>query len=242
MDNNAVAERIKFLMKELNYRQVDFAQKIDIDTSNLSKYLNGRLAMSEALINKIVVNLGVSKQWLETGEDLPFAKQQPQQLVTVPESRIVTEPSVATAKRGTPVYDIDVTAGYMPQARMFTDDQIVGFVGLPTPDEQKALGEAATLVSPNWLISTYLVLTFGELLLSPMGISFVTKVAPPKLKGLMMGGWFASTALGNFLVSVGGYLWGDLPLWVVWSVFIGVCVVSALFMFIMMKRLEKVAK
>ena len=50
MDNNGVAERIKFLMKELNYRQVDFAQKIDIDTSNLSKYLNGRLAMSEALI------------------------------------------------------------------------------------------------------------------------------------------------------------------------------------------------
>ncbi len=119
---------------------------------------------------------------------------------------------------------------------------IVGSMGLPSPNEQKALGDAATLVSPNWLISTYLVLTFGELLLSPMGISFVTKVAPPKLKGLMMGGWFASTALGNFLVSVGGYLWGGLPLWVVWSVFIGVCVVSALFMFIMMKRLEKVAK
>ena len=95
MDNNAVAERIKFLMKELNYRQVDFAQKIDVDTSNLSKYLNGRLAMSEALINKIVVNLGVSKQWLETGEDLPFAKQQPQQLVTVPDTHIVTEPTVA---------------------------------------------------------------------------------------------------------------------------------------------------
>ena len=131
MDNNAVAERIKFLMKELNYRQVDFAQKIDIDTSNLSKYLNGRLAMSEALINKIVVNLGVSKQWLETGEDLPFAKQQPQQLVTVPDTRIVTQPSATMAKRGTPVYDIDVTAGYQPQARMFTDDQIVGFVDLP---------------------------------------------------------------------------------------------------------------
>ena len=100
MDNNGVAERIKFLMKELNYRQVDFAQKIDVDTSNLSKYLNGRLAMSEALINKIVVNLGVSKQWLETGEDLPFAKQQPQPLVTVPESRIVTQPSAVMAKRG----------------------------------------------------------------------------------------------------------------------------------------------
>ena len=79
MADKEIAERIKFLIKELNYRQVDFAQKIDVDTSNLSKYLNGRLAMSDALINKIVVNLGVSKQWLETGEDLPFAKQQPQQ-------------------------------------------------------------------------------------------------------------------------------------------------------------------
>ena len=131
MADNEVAKRIKFLMKELNYRQVDFAQKIDVDTSNLSKYLNGRLAMSDALINKIVVNLGVSKQWLETGEDLPFAKQQPQQLITVPESRIVTEPTKALVKKGTPVYDIDVTAGDQPQARMFTDDQIIGFVDLP---------------------------------------------------------------------------------------------------------------
>ena len=118
----------------------------------------------------------------------------------------------------------------------------VGSQGLLTPNEQKVAGDAATLVSPNWLISTYLVLTFGELLLSPMGISFVTKVAPPQLKGLMMGGWFASTAIGNFLVSVGGYLWGDLPLWQVWAVFVVLCLLSAGFMFIMMKRLEKVAK
>lgn len=116
----------------------------------------------------------------------------------------------------------------------------VGSMGLLTPNEQAQ--SAGPLVSPNWLISTYLVLTFGELLLSPMGISFVTKVAPPKLKGLMMGGWFASTALGNFLVSVGGYLWGDMPLWQVWCVFIALCLVSAAFMFAMMKRLEKVAK
>ena len=73
-----------------------------------------------------------------------------------------------------------------------------------------------------------------------MGLSFVTKVAPPKLKGLMMGGWFAATALGNFLVSVGGYLWNDLPLWMVWSVFVILCVISALIMFAMMRRLEKV--
>ena len=117
--------------------------------------------------------------------------------------------------------------------------------GLLTPNEQAAIAETGDLgpvVSPYWLISTYLVLTFGELLLSPMGISFVSKVAPPKYKGLMMGGWFGATAIGNKLVSVGGYLWGDLPLWVVWTVFIVLCLLSAVFMFAMMKRLEKVAK
>jgi len=95
-------------------------------------------------------------------------------------------------------------------------------------------------VTPNLLISVYLILTFGELLLSPMGISFVSKVAPPKYKGMMMGGWFVATAIGNQLVVVGGLLWGAVPLWLCWSVFLGVCLVAAVFMFAMMKRLEKV--
>lgn len=119
---------------------------------------------------------------------------------------------------------------------------LAGSMGLLSPTEQAAAAEAgtATLVSPNWLVSTYLVLTFGELLLSPMGISFVSKVAPPKYKGMMMGGWFVATAIGNMLTAVGSKLWGDLPLWAVWSVFIVLCLLSALFMFAMMKRLEKV--
>ena len=96
--------------------------------------------------------------------------------------------------------------------------------------------------SPYWLIFTYLILTFAELLLSPMGISFVSKVAPPKLKGLMMGGWFVATAFGNMLVAVGGFLWAGIPLWSVWTVFIVLCLLSALFMFVMMKRLESVTK
>ena len=99
-----------------------------------------------------------------------------------------------------------------------------------------------TMVSANWLIFTYLILTFAELLLSPMGISFVSKVAPPKLKGMMMGGWFVATAVGNLLVAVGGLLWGGFPLVVVWSVFIALCLISALFMFVMMKRLENATK
>lgn len=118
---------------------------------------------------------------------------------------------------------------------------VLGSQGLLTPDEQKNAGDAATFASANWLIGTYLVLTFGELLLSPMGISFVSKVAPPKYKGAMMGGWFVATAIGNLLVSVGGYLWGGLSLTIVWTVFIVLCLLSACFMFLLMRRLEKVA-
>ncbi|MBR5885693.1 MAG: peptide MFS transporter [Alistipes sp.] len=125
----------------------------------------------------------------------------------------------------------------------------VGFVvmvfasmGLLTPDAQAVAGDAAIFVNPNWLISTYLVLTFAELFLSPMGISFVSKVAPPKYKGLMMGGWFVATAIGNWLVSVGGFLWGGISLTIVWSVFVVLCLLSALFMFVMMKRLEAATK
>ena len=117
--------------------------------------------------------------------------------------------------------------------------------GLPMPQtEMGADGNPVAVhvadVTPNLLITVYLVLTFGELLLSPMGISFVSKVAPPKYKGMMMGGWFVATAIGNQLVVVGGLLWGAVPLWICWSVFLGVCLVAAIFMFAMMKRLEKV--
>ena len=117
----------------------------------------------------------------------------------------------------------------------------LGSMGLPTPDALAADSSKQVLISPNWLISTYLVLTFAELLLSPMGISFVSKVAPPKYKGAMMGGWFVATAIGNYLVAVIGYLWGSMELWMVWSVLIVLCLLSALFMFAIMKKLEKVA-
>jgi len=118
-------------------------------------------------------------------------------------------------------------------------------MGLPMPQTEIGPdGEPVALhvadVTPNLLIGVYLILTFGELLLSPMGISFVSKVAPPKYKGMMMGGWFVATAIGNQLVVVGGLLWGAVPLWLCWSVFMVVCLIAAIFMFAMMKRLEKV--
>ena len=57
-----------------------------------------------------------------------------------------------------------------------------------------------------------------------------------------MGGWFVATALGNYLTKVGSTFWGELPLVAVWGIFVVLCLLSALFMFVMMKRLEKVAK
>ncbi|MBQ8270144.1 MAG: peptide MFS transporter [Bacteroidaceae bacterium] len=118
----------------------------------------------------------------------------------------------------------------------------IGSLGLPSP-EYTADGQPLHManVSPNWLISTYLILTFAELLLSPIGISFVTKVAPPKYAGMMMGGWFVATALGNFLVAIPALMW-DAPLVVVWGVLIGICLLAALFIFVILKRLEKVSK
>ena len=119
---------------------------------------------------------------------------------------------------------------------------VIGSIGLPSPAQLG--GQVAPpehQVSVYWLISTYFMLTVAELFLSPMGISFVSRVAPPKYKGLMQGGWFAATAIGNYLVGVVGWLWMKLPLWALWSILVVACLLSATFMFSIMKKLEKVA-
>ncbi len=110
--------------------------------------------------------------------------------------------------------------------------------GLPSP---KSIGGTVsdTLVSPYWLISTYFILTVAELFLSPIGISFVSKVSPPKYKGLMQGGWLAATSVGNILVGVMGLFWNKLSITFFWTVLVICCLLSASIMFIMLKRLEK---
>ncbi|MDR3133523.1 MAG: peptide MFS transporter [Prevotellaceae bacterium] len=114
---------------------------------------------------------------------------------------------------------------------------LIASLGLPSPSEIDGISNVP--VSPNWLIGTYLVLTLAELFLSPMGLSFVAKVAPPQYKGMMQGGWLAATAVGNLLVGVMGSFWDKLPLYAFWSVLIICCVLSALFIFSIIKRLEK---
>ncbi|MCD6201897.1 MAG: peptide MFS transporter [Bacteroidales bacterium] len=101
----------------------------------------------------------------------------------------------------------------------------------PVPDSSR--------VTPYWLMSTYLVMTIAELFLSPMGLSFVSKVAPGRFQGVMQGGWLLATAVGNKLLFIGSTLWNKIELWQLWLIFVTTSLLSAGFIFLIMKKLEK---
>ena len=129
---------------------------------------------------------------------------------------------------------------------------LIASLNLVSPHQLKFIDESGAIkynpvpdssrVMPYWLMSSYLILTIAELFLSPMGLSFVSKVAPPRFQGLMQGGWLLATAVGNKLLFVGSKFWGKVDLWELWLIFIVCCLVSAAFIFSILKRLEKVVK
>ena len=101
------------------------------------------------------------------------------------------------------------------------------------------LGANYIKVNPMWLISSYAVVTLGELCLSPMGLSFVSKVAPPKVRGLMMGCWFGATAIGNKLAGAIEPLWDK---WLHSSFFfflVIMCVIMAFVLRMFLGRLKR---
>jgi len=106
--------------------------------------------------------------------------------------------------------------------------------GAPVPD--------ASRVSPYWLMSSYLILTIAELFLSPMGLSFVSKVSPARFQGLMQGGWLLATAVGNKLLGIGSFFWDKIEIWQLWAIFVTCSLLAAAFIFTIMKRLEKLTK
>jgi len=114
-------------------------------------------------------------------------------------------------------------------------------VNLMSPKELQG-GVSDVLISPYWLIGTYFTLTIAELFLSPIGISFVSKVAPPKYKGLAQGGWLAATAIGNLMAGLIGYFWDKIELWQFFTILVVMCLLSATFIFSVLKRLEKATK
>jgi POT family proton-dependent oligopeptide transporter len=120
----------------------------------------------------------------------------------------------------------------------------VGSIGLPLKSEVDAMGGLSDQqrVTPFLLIGTYFILTVAELFISPLGISFVSKVAPPQYQGIMQGGWLGATAVGNQLLFIGAILYDNVPIWLTWTVFIVACMISMLTMLFMLRWLERVAK
>ncbi len=117
-------------------------------------------------------------------------------------------------------------------------------MGLPLKGEVDAMGGLPDLarVTPWLLIGTYFILTVAELFISPLGISFVSKVAPPKYQGIMQGAWLGATAAGNSLLFIGAIFYTSFSMSATWMVFVVACLMSMFTMLAMIKWLEKVAK
>jgi len=97
------------------------------------------------------------------------------------------------------------------------------------------------IMSPLWLISTYLFITLAEILISPMGQSYVSKVAPSKIQGLMMGGWFLSTAVGSLSSGIFGNWYNQIAHHNYFLLLAGISVFAALMVLLFMKKLKRFA-
>ena len=115
--------------------------------------------------------------------------------------------------------------------------------GYPSANAFRALpvAESSSMLSGPWvLIVLYFFLTVAELFISPLGLSFVSKVAPKHLQGLCQGLWLGATAVGNLMLWVGPLMYNAWPIWQAWAVFLSVCLISMGIMLGMVKWLERV--
>ena len=112
------------------------------------------------------------------------------------------------------------------------------FMGYPSATEARA--EGVVLSGPWVLLVLYFFLTVAELFISPLGLSFVSKVAPKHMLGLCQGLWLGATAVGNLLLWIGPLIYNAAPIWICWTVFLAVCLISMGIMLGMVKWLERV--
>lgn len=118
--------------------------------------------------------------------------------------------------------------------------------GYPSGEEFKSLTDAAKMAmksSPAVLILTYFFLTVAELFISPLGLSFVSKIAPKHLQGICQGLWLSATAIGNLFIALGVTMLNTFPQqWMCWAVFAGFCLISMAVMLGMLKWLERITQ
>lgn len=118
-------------------------------------------------------------------------------------------------------------------------------MGYPSGTDFRAMAPSVSEgMKAGWwvLIVTYFFLTVAELFISPLGLSFVSKVAPKNLQGLCQGLWLGATALGNLLIWIGPVMYNAMPIKWCWTIFLVVCFISMGVMLAMVKWLERVAK
>lgn len=116
--------------------QAQFAKKIGLDPANISKYVNGHLPITDNLINRIVVNTGVAREWLRDGIGLPFDKNH---VVDTPQRQEMSIGVKVLQQRSLPIYDISVLAGVEELDRAFTRENIIGYISIPH-------------LNPNWAV------------------------------------------------------------------------------------------
>ena len=116
--------------------------------------------------------------------------------------------------------------------------------GFPSGEAYSQLGTEARmgLKTDAWvMLVVYFFLTVAELFISPLGLSFVSKIAPKHIQGICQGLWLSATAIGNLLILLGPIFYNKLPkLWLCWLVFLVVCLIAMAIMFGMLKWLEKI--
>ena len=123
--SETIIDRIRYLMTSTRMNQAAMGRRLGVDPAYMSKIMSGRLPVTDGFINRIVIDMGVSKQWLKHGTDIPYPK--PVHANTI-EATVSPQPECG---KGIAVYDIDVTAGSAELSRLLTVDRIMGYVDMP---------------------------------------------------------------------------------------------------------------
>ncbi|MDE6831763.1 MAG: LexA family transcriptional regulator [Muribaculaceae bacterium] len=138
-------ERLRYLLRQRRMSQAEMARTLGIDSARLSKIFSGRLPMTEGFINKVAVDMGVSKPWLSSGIGVPYEKPL--------HASTITSPVTPVATKGIAVYDVDVTAGTAELSHLLTDDHIIGYVDMPLISSDcvivRVAGDSMTPVAPD---------------------------------------------------------------------------------------------
>ncbi|MDE5608190.1 MAG: XRE family transcriptional regulator [Muribaculaceae bacterium] len=138
-------ERLRYLLHQRRMSQAEMARTLGIDSARLSKILSGRLPVTEGFINKVAVDMGVSKPWLSNGTGLPYEKPL--------HASTITAEITPAAPKGIAVYDVDVTAGTAELSQLLTADRIIGYVDMPliSPDcvIVRVAGDSMTPTAPD---------------------------------------------------------------------------------------------